>query len=173
LSGRDTFYLMKFQRASLANLDEIASLFHSCWHISYRELLSEKVIKAMSLENARDLWRPALVEPRDKETVLGFAESDLVSVFRIGKDSLDETRGHLFSLYVAPSAAGRGYGRASLSEAMLRLTARGERKVSLWVFDKNSLAKSLYTSAGFIPTGASRVDDRWKEQEIEMLKVLK
>ena len=171
--GRDTFYLMKFQNASLANLDEIAYLFHACWHVSYRDLLSEKVIEAMTLESARELWRPALLDPKDRETVIGYKESDLVSVFRIGKDSLNETRGHLFSLYVAPEAAGRGHGRASLKEAIARLVAKNESEVSLWVFDKNSLAKSLYLSAGFIPTGASRVDDRWQELEIEMLKALK
>ena len=173
LVSRDTFYLMNFQNASLTNLDEIASLFHACWHISYRDILSEKVIEAMTFENARDLWRPALVEPRDRETVIGYKENDPVSVFRIGKDSINETRGHLFSLYVAPEAAGRGHGRASLKEAIARLVAKNESEVSLWVFDKNSLAKSLYSSAGFIPTGESRVDDRWQELEIEMLKALK
>lgn len=127
----------------------------------------------MTLESARELWRPALVDPKDRETVIGYKESDLVSVFRIGKDSLNETRGHLYSLYVAPEAAGRGHGRASLKEAIARLVAKNESEVSLWVFDKNSLAKSLYLSAGFIPTGASRVDDRWQELEIEMLKALK
>jgi ribosomal protein S18 acetylase RimI-like enzyme len=164
---------VKFQSASLANLDEIASLFHACWHISYRDLLSENVIEAMSMESARELWRPGLVEPKDRQTILGFEDNNLVSVFRIGNDPLSETRGHLFSLYVAPEAAGRGYGRASLEEAIARLVAKNEREVSLWVFDKNSLAKSLYSSAGFTPTGASRVDDRWQELEIEMLKALK
>jgi ribosomal protein S18 acetylase RimI-like enzyme len=164
---------MKFQSASLADLDIIANLFHACWQISYKELLSENVINAMDIESARDLWRPALIEPRDRDTVLGFADNRLVSLFRIGKDSRSETRGHLFSLYVAPEAAGRGYGRTSLNEANERLFARGEREVSLWVFDKNSVAKALYASAGFVSTGEKRIDDRWQELEIEMLKSLK
>ena len=164
---------MKFQSASLADLDIIANLFHACWQISYKELLSENVINAMDIESARDLWRPALIEPKDRDTVLGFAENRLVSLFRIGKDSRNETRGHLFSLYVAPEAAGRGYGRTSLNEANERLSARGEREVTLWVFDKNSVAKALYASAGFVPTGEKRIDDRWQELEIEMLKSLK
>jgi ribosomal protein S18 acetylase RimI-like enzyme len=164
---------MKFQSGSLADLDIIANLFHSCWHISYKELLSENVINAMDIESARDLWRPALIEPKDRDTVLGFAENRLVSLFRIGKDPRNETRGHLFSLYVTPEAAGRGYGRTSLNEANERLSARGEREISLWVFDKNSVAKALYASAGFVPTGEKRIDDRWRELEIEMLKSLK
>jgi ribosomal protein S18 acetylase RimI-like enzyme len=127
----------------------------------------------MDIESARDLWRPALIEPRDRDTVLGFAENRVVSVFRIGKDPRNEIRGHLFSLYVAPEAAGRGYGRTSLNEANERLSARGEREISLWVFDKNSVAKALYASAGFVPTGEKRIDDRWRELEIEMLKSLK
>ena len=90
----------------------------------------------MTFESARDLWRPALVDPKDRETVIGYKEHDLVSVFRIGKDPLNETRGHLFSLYVAPEAAGRGYGRASLEEAIARLVAKKEREVSLWVLIK-------------------------------------
>lgn len=171
--GRDTFNLVKFQSASLEDLDAIASLFHACWHISYRELLRESVIEAMNMDSARDFWRPALVEPKSRETILGFGDNKLVSVFRIGKDPLDSSRGHLFSLYVAPEAAGHGYGRESLVEAMSRLTSPEAREVSLWVFDKNSVARSLYVSAGFIPTGAKRVDDRWQELEIEMLKALK
>jgi ribosomal protein S18 acetylase RimI-like enzyme len=164
---------MKFQNASLADLDIIANLFHACWHISYRELLSEKVIKAMDIVSARDLWRPALIEPKDRDTILGFVDNRLVSLFSIGKDPRNETRGHLFSLYVAPESAGRGYGRASLKEANERLSVRGEREVSLWVFNKNSPAKSLYESAGFAPTGEKRIDDRWQKLEIEMLKSLK
>lgn len=163
---------MEFRDATLDDLDEIATLFHSCWHISYADLLSREVREAMTLDSAKELWRPSLIEPKGKSTVIGTAESKLVSVFRIGPDPSNNGRGHLFSLYVDPAASGKGFGRASLTEAGDRLERSGFKEISLWVFAQNEIARGLYESFGFAPTGITRIDDRWRESEIEMLKVV-
>ena len=161
---------MKFHLATLANLGEIATLFHSCWHISYAELLSEEVRKAMNLEESKALWRPSLANPEDKETVIGISDSKIVSVFRIGRAKDDAGLGHLFSLYVDPIASGKGFGRKSLTEAIDRLSEQGFETITLWVFEANSIARNLYKGLGFEPTGETRVDERWQELEIKMLK---
>lgn len=163
---------MEFRTAQLEDLPAIAELFHACWHRSYAELLSEEVRTAMTLASAADLWRPALVEPLDRETIVGVEADRIVSVFRIGKDKDDSNRGHLFSLYVAPDNAGKGIGTATLTEAVERVSARGFPAISLWVFAANDRAKGLYGRAGFVASGRTRRDDRWRELEIEMVKPL-
>ena len=163
---------MKFHTASLAQLTDIAKLFHACWHVSYKDLLSEEVRRGMTLDEAANLWRPSLVEPNGKETVIGTLDTQIVSVFRIGTEKENLKNGHLFSLYVDPEVAGHGLGKKSLLEAQTRLSQKGFKTMSLWVFEKNEVAKGLYQSFGFHPTGSSRVDERWKETEIEMSKTL-
>ena len=163
---------MKFHTASLAQLTDIAKLFHACWHVSYKDLLSEEVRRGMTLDEAANLWPPSLVEPNGKETVIGTLDTQIVSVFRIGTEKENLKNGHLFSLYVDPEVAGHGLGKKSLLEAQTRLSQKGFKTMSLWVFEKNEVAKGLYQSFGFHPTGSSRVDERWKETEIEMSKTL-
>lgn len=163
---------MEFRNASLAQLTDIAKLFHACWHVSYKDLLSAEVRRGMTLDEAANLWRPSLVEPNGKETVIGTLDTQIVSVFRIGTEKENPKNGHLFSLYVDPEVAGHGLGKKSLLEAQTRLSQKGFKTMSLWVFEKNEVAKGLYQSFGFHPTGSSRVDERWKETEIEMSKTL-
>ena len=164
---------MEFRLAELDDLTEIAALFHACWHLSYADLLSEEVRTAMTLESAIELWRPGLTEPLDRQTVVGVAGEKIVSVFRIGADKDLSERGHLFSLYVAPSSAGKGIGMSTLNAAIERLSERGFAAISLWVFARNERAKALYARAGFTESGRTRSDERWRELEIEMLRSLK
>jgi len=163
---------MKFRSAQLEDLPAIAELFHACWQLSYAELLSAEVRDAMTLASATELWRPGLVEPSGRETVVGVDTGEIVSVFRIGDDSDAPDRGHLFSLYVAPNSAGKGIGMATLSAAIERVASRGAAEISLWVFSRNERAKSLYTRAGFIESGRTRTDERWRELEVEMVRPL-
>ena len=163
---------MEFRTATLDDLADIAKLFHACWHISYADLLSPEVRTEMNLTEAANLWRPSLVDPKDKETVIGVLDSAVVSVFRIGSEKENPANGHLFSLYVDPEVAGKGLGKKSLSEAEYRLRNKGFNSMSLWVFEKNAVARGLYQSFGFQPTGLTRVDERWKETEVEMRKEL-
>lgn len=161
---------MEFRTASLSDLSDITVLFHACWHISYKELLSADVRGEMTLEKSADLWRPSLVDPKGKETVIGILDSKIASVFRIGEDKDDPAFGHLFSLYVDPKVSGKGLGKASLTKAAEKLAEKGFKSMSLWVFEKNAIARNLYQGFGFQLTGESRVDERWKENEVKMLK---
>jgi ribosomal protein S18 acetylase RimI-like enzyme len=53
-------------------------------------------------------------------------------------------------MYVAPEAAGRGVGRALLTELLARAErADGLRQIQLVVSSKNDAARHLYESVGF------------------------
>ena len=102
--------------------------------------------------------------------MLGIINDIPVSVFRIGPDKEFVGRGHLFSIYVTPDFSGKGLGSKTLTEALKRLSDKGFSDISLWVFEKNQRANGMYAKFGFKPTGKARIDNRWQENEIELLK---
>jgi ribosomal protein S18 acetylase RimI-like enzyme len=163
---------MEFRAATVEDLPVIAEIFLRCWTISYASVLSESARDSFTLESAAELWRKSIELPEDKQTLLLIDGERAVAVFRIGSDKDDSSRGHLFSLYVDPDSAGRGFGKSALKEAIERNRDRGFTQMTLWVFAKNEIANSLYTKSGFAPTGKSRTTPEWGALEIELIASL-
>jgi ribosomal protein S18 acetylase RimI-like enzyme len=156
--------------ATREDLENIVGVFFACWQESYRDLLPVKVREEMTLEKARELWLPSLGTTSDRVTLLLLTEGFVVGVARCGRDVTDTGRGHLFSLYIHPKYAGKGFGKALLGSVLEELTEKGLIDISLWVFKENENAQGLYRKAGFSPTGVERTDDRWRIPEIEMVR---
>ena len=163
---------MEFRAATVEDLPVIAEIFLRCWTISYASVLSESARDSFTLESAAELWRKSIELPEDKQTLLLIDGEKAVAVFRIGSDKDDSSRGHLFSLYVDPDSAGRGFGKSALREAIERNRDRGFTQMTLWVFANNEIANSLYTKSGFAPTGKSRTTPEWGALEIELIASL-
>jgi ribosomal protein S18 acetylase RimI-like enzyme len=163
---------MEFRAATVDDLPVIAEIFLRCWTISYKSVLSESARNSFTLESAAELWRKSIELPEDKQTLLLIDSEKAVAVFRIGSDKDDSSRGHLFSLYVDPDSAGRGFGKSALREAIERNRDRGFTQMTLWVFADNEIANSLYTKSGFAPTGKSRTTPEWGALEIELIASL-
>ena len=163
---------MGFRSATVDDLPVIAEIFLRCWTISYKSVLSESARGSFTPESAAELWRKSIEVPGDKQTLLLIDGEKAVAVFRIGTDKDDSSRGHLFSLYVDPDSAGRGFGKSALKEAIERNRARGFTQMTLWVFADNEIANSLYTKSGFAPTGKSRTTPEWGALEIELIAAL-
>jgi GNAT superfamily N-acetyltransferase len=73
-----------------------------------------------------------------------------VSAFGADRDLRDDARrGEVWTLYVAPSHWGRGYGSALLRNAEDALAAGGRRDLALWVLDGNDRARRFYERAGW------------------------
>ena len=163
---------MEFRAATINDLPVIAEIFLRCWTISYKSVLSESARNSFTPESAAELWRKSIELPEDKQTLLLIDGEKAVAVFRIGSDKDDPLRGHLFSLYVDPDSAGRGFGKSALREATARNRDRGFTQMTLWVFADNEIANSLYTKSGFAPTGKSRTTPEWGALEIELIASL-
>ena len=163
---------MEFRTATVDDLPVIAEIFLRCWTISYKSVLSESARDSFTPESAAELWRKSIELPEEKQTLLLIDGEKAVAVFRIGSDKDDSSRGHLFSLYVDPDSAGRGFGKGALKEAMKRNRDRGFMQMTLWVFANNEIANSLYTKNGFASTGKSRTTPEWGALEIELIAAL-
>jgi ribosomal protein S18 acetylase RimI-like enzyme len=160
---------MEFKPAALSDVPEIADLFLQCWHISYAEVLSQKARDSMDLEAANELWNKALSTNLDRKTFLALENDDFIGIFRVGSDPKLSQRGHLFSLYVSPSFVGKGFGKRLLEKSIEETRSEGFGEMSLWVFNDNTIAKSLYLKYGFVVTGEQRITPEWNALEIEMM----
>jgi ribosomal protein S18 acetylase RimI-like enzyme len=160
---------MEFRPAGLSDIPEIADLFLQCWHVSYADVLSQEARDSMDLEAAIELWTKAMSTNLDRKTFLALENEDFIGVFRVGSDPKFSQRGHLFSLYISPSFAGKGYGKLLLERAMEEISSESFGEMSLWVFNDNTIAKSLYSKYGFIATGEQRITPEWNALEIEMV----
>ncbi|HUW88601.1 MAG TPA: GNAT family N-acetyltransferase [Candidatus Paceibacterota bacterium] len=152
------------------DIDAIVRIFRSCWTKSYRDVLNEEVRNAMTEERAYELWLPSLSTHADRETLVACIDDAPIGIARIGSDPDFPSRGHLFSLYVDPKSAGKGFGQALLTAALDKLSVRKFSEISLWVFKANPGAIGLYKKLGFAPTGRERTDPRWRTLEMELLR---
>lgn len=152
------------------DIDAIVRIFRACWTRSYSEVLNEEVRNAMTEEKAYELWLPSLSTHADRETLVACVDDAPIGIARIGSDPDFPSRGHLFSLYVDPESAGKGFGKALLTAALDILSVRKFSEISLWVFKANPGAIGLYKKLGFEPTGRERTDPRWRSLEIELLR---
>lgn len=69
------------------------------------------------------------------------------------RDAHDAALAHLFQMWVAPAARGRGTGRALLRAALDWAVGAGVRRVRLGVTVGDSPASRLYASHGFVAVG--------------------
>ena len=160
---------MEFKPAALSDIPEIADLFLRCWHVSYADVLSLEARDSMNLESATELWSKAMSTNLERKTFLALENEEFIGVFRVGGDPQFSQRGHLFSLYVSPSSTGKGYGKLLLERAMEEISSDGFGDMSLWVFNDNTIAKSLYLKYGFAATGEQRITPEWNALEVEMV----
>jgi ribosomal protein S18 acetylase RimI-like enzyme len=100
------------------------------------------------------------------------AAGETVGMMRFGADADDVKRGHVFSLYVDPGAAGAGVGRALLARAVEELAAHGFRSATLWVFAANERALRFYRANGWEPTGETRTEPEWQAPELQLAAAL-
>lgn len=101
------------------------------------------------------------------------ADSPLLGIVGLSRNQHDKERhkAAVVGMYVAPEAAGRGIGRALLSELLAR-AARidGLRQIQLMVGSHNEGARRLYKSVGFskygCEVGALNVGDVFHDADL-------
>ncbi|MBP9778219.1 MAG: GNAT family N-acetyltransferase [Rickettsiaceae bacterium] len=78
----------------------------------------------------------------------------------------------VYAIYIDPSYYRSGIGSLLLAEAGSYISTMDFKQIVLWVFDKNSLAKSFYEKNGFTGTFETKKDIRLNNlTEIKYIKI--
>jgi ribosomal protein S18 acetylase RimI-like enzyme len=151
------------------DLGSLVTVFRACLNISYRDLISAEVREAMDVATTTNLLA-ASANPKPGRFTLVATDDETLGFASFGNDADDESRGHLFSLYVSPESAGKGVGSKLLAEVISALAQVDKAEITLWVFKENLTAIGLYRKFGFSETGREKTGERWQIPQIEMLR---
>lgn len=126
-------------------------------------------LRLRALADAPDSFRRTLAEAREQAALWPelarqaaadpgqegwLAEDDGVPVGQaFSRLSEDGTTVHIYAMWVAPEARGRGVGKALLEAIEAWGRDRGSRRGYLAVTAGNAAAEGLYRGAGYEPTG--------------------
>ena len=146
----------------------LAKVFVAAWRAGYVGIVAQEVLDGLDEADVAD-WLGRLTAGGGPTTwVVERPPGGVVGFSRHGEDPADSRRGHIYSLYVAPWASGQGIAKALLDHDLRLLSERGLDTVTLWVFEANKAARSLYGGFDFVPDGARRVEPEYGAQEIRM-----
>ena len=158
----------RLRAAGAADADALAAVFVAAWRAAYPGVVDDAVLDALDEREVSD-WLGNLVASATQQTLVAESSTGPVLGFvRFGEDPADSRNGHIYGLYVHPDASGGGVGRRLLERGLAELEARGQRTVTLWVFEANQRARRFYAAAGFSPDGARRVEPEYGAEEIRM-----
>jgi GNAT superfamily N-acetyltransferase len=142
----------------ITDAQQIARTINDSWRVGYRGLLSDAILDGLDDARGTTQWVRWLrygyenAGLRAEFRVTTDAARQIVGVSAFGADRdlpNDAIRGELWTLYVAPSHWGRGYGHALLRDAEEALAATGRRDLALWVLEGNDRARRFYEGAGW------------------------
>lgn len=160
---------LQVRPATPDDLSGVIEVFLACWRESYRGVLPDGAIDAMTDERAEALWQRVLADPVG---VVLVAERDggIVGLTRYAATAVGEGRidGAVHSLYVSPRAHGGGIGGALLARATADLQEAGAEAATLWVFAANAPSIGFYEAKGWHPDGATRTQPEFGEPEQRM-----
>jgi ribosomal protein S18 acetylase RimI-like enzyme len=135
--------------ATLSDIDNIACVHVQAWRESYRELIPQATLDALSVEKRAAQWRHTLGNA-DRSTfvaevggaVCGFASGGGILWSRLS------TGNEVSALYLIEAAKRRGVGRALFRAELTALAGRGFTSTGLWVLTGNGPARRFYEAMG-------------------------
>lgn len=162
------------RHATPDDLPGVLDVFLACWRESYRGLLPDSALDAMTDQRAEALWRRVLASPVGVVLVAVDTEDpsgEIVGITRYAvNQETDESavEGSVLSLYVSPRAHGSGVGTVLLTKASDALRSSGADACTLWVFAANSPSIGFYESRGWHADGETRIQPDFGEPEQRM-----
>jgi L-amino acid N-acyltransferase YncA len=160
------------RRARLQDASSIARIHVETWLATYRGMVPEEVLDALSVAEREKLWRHTLAtdEARlvfvaeDDHALTGFCSAHAPARGTDASERIAEIR----AIYVSPRWWRSGVGRALIEVAVAELGAEGWRSVQLWVLAGNEGAKRFYERLGFKADGTEKLDTRLGATELRM-----
>ena len=120
------------------------------WRETYPGLLPQQYLDRMSPVLHARRWRRQLSSPGEGDVVLAAEGPEGIVGYCAGSIGAraDAGAAEVFTLYLLRGAQGDGLGRRLLSATARVLTAKGARRLDIWVLSGNERAKGFYAHLG-------------------------
>jgi pyridoxine 4-dehydrogenase len=149
--------------ATPADAEAIAGVHVRAWQAAYRGLMPQDFLDQIDLGARIARWHEILGTGMSTVVVAETAAGALLGFAGVGPtrdEDLDRAHiGEVAAIYLDPARWGRGTGRQLMAAATSRLAADGFSEARLWVLDSNARARRFYEAGGWIPDGATKIDD--------------
>lgn len=135
------------------------------WREAYSGLMTDEFLSRW--EVTTELWqqrlggadsRMSVFVATDDRRIVGFSAAGPI-YDPDPSEPVDETVGHLYSLYVLADYYGRGLGYRLHEAQLAALAASGFTSAMLWVLEGNRRAVSFYVRQGWVDDGTVRHED--------------
>lgn len=145
----------------------LAAVHVRTWQAAYAGLIPQDYLDSLDPAQREPGWRQWLDRVRPPAAILVWAEpaaapAGFVTVLPSRDPGVDASvTGEIAAMYLLPGHQGAGAGRELMAAAVDHLAAAGFRRATLWVLGTNVRARRFYEAAGWLPDGASKVDESW------------
>ena len=150
--------------ATDADVLTMAKVHIASWRETYPGLLPDPMLERLSIADQAIRWQRMLDRPRARGQAVAFVADQHGSVVGYGTCGEQRTQllrdrgftGEITELYVLRCAQRQGAGSGLMKAMASALIGRGHRTLSLWVLDRNSVARRFYESLGGTPIAEKR-----------------
>jgi ribosomal protein S18 acetylase RimI-like enzyme len=157
------------RHAAPADAASIAWVHVQSWRSTYRGLLPDDFLDALSVKDREQMWRrnlEAIAAERSSSCLL-IAEAEAGKIVGFASAGPEREKGspfegELYALYLLREHQGKGAGRSLLLAAARHLEGTGRRSMRVWVL-KGNPAVAFYESLGGIPAGEKSISIAGKE----------
>lgn len=140
-----------------------AAVHVASWQVAYRGMVPDEYLDTLRAEDRLSVWQEALGQEQPIGCILLAEVDGEVAGFCSFRPhpTLDASWALLPTLYLAPSAIGRGVGALLLTAGLARLESDGFEHVELWVHPDNHRARRFYERHGWTTDGTTQVEEVW------------
>lgn len=139
--------------ATLDDVQGIARVHIDVWRSTYRGIVPDEYLDALSYERHVRGWTNQLAEAGEGKLIVYVAvdeSNQVVGFISGGPNRIDDPvyKGELYAIYILQSCQGQRIGRQLVLALMKSLLAKNIQPVMLWVFAQNTSARRFYESIG-------------------------
>ncbi|KHE67457.1 GNAT family N-acetyltransferase [Halobacillus sp. BBL2006] len=148
------------REARFEDAETIANIHLSSWKSTYQDLIDERDLGNITLENRMALWETVLRKPVNGQIAL-VIENDHGEVVGFVSGGKERTKsydydGEVYAIYLLDAYQGKGYGRKLLESFATAMKEAGYESLLVWVLTKNP-SSQFYTKMGAHPVEAEKV----------------
>ena len=148
--GRSNHSMTAIRPATISDCSRIAAVHVACWQETYRGILPNAVLDALSVPARTERWREILAANPDSLVLIAEAGDEILGFANGGPRRAEQLNqaAEVYAIYVRRYAQRKGIGRRLMALLARDFELRGWRSLCLWVARDNHPARQFYEQLG-------------------------